>query len=86
MDGDGAGRLIEQHSVIANTEPKQAFVLSRKPLDPSVARFGIAVQGFENAKGGLLRDGSEFGRHVWLEPDFLHAILIRLGCRGSDPS
>ena len=46
--------------MIAGTEPKQAFVLSREPFDPSVARFGIGVQGSENAKG-LLRDGSEFG-------------------------
>ena len=78
--------FIEEHTVVAYTEPEEAFVLSREPLNASVSGFGVTVQRFENAKGGLLRDGSEFRRHVRLEPDSLHAVLIRLACRGSDPS
>jgi hypothetical protein len=29
-------------------------------LNPAVAGLGIAVQGFENAEGGLLRDKADF--------------------------
>ncbi len=86
MHRDGIGCFIEEHTVVAYTEPEEAFVLSREPLNASVSGFGVTVQRFENAKGGLLRDGSEFGRRVRLEPDSLHALFIRLGCRGSDPS
>jgi hypothetical protein len=85
MDGDGVGGLVEHDAVVADAQPEQALILTGEPLDSSAARFGVIVQGLENAKCGLLRYSSDLERHVWRESDFLHAVLSRLGCRGSDP-
>ena len=44
-------------------------------LHTALASFGVAVQGLQNAQGGFLFDGTDFGGYVCVETNLLQASV-----------
>ena len=72
MDSDGFFRLLKDHTVVANTETKQAFELSAERLDPPGASSSVAVNCRQNIQGDPLLDGADLFRDARLEANLLH--------------
>ena len=56
MDSDGVGGFLEEDAVVADAKAEEAFKLAGERLDAPCAGFGVAVDGFEDGHGDVLRD------------------------------
>ena len=75
VDGDGVLSLIEQHTVIADTEAQQSLEFSAKRLDTAYTGLGVAVEGGQNLQSGLPLDRADLGGYARLEADSFHSLL-----------
>jgi hypothetical protein len=73
MNGDRVRSLIKQNTVISDTQTQQAFELSRKRLNPSLACLHISMQRLQNVESNGLGDSADLRRHAGQETNFLHA-------------
>ena len=72
MDRDCVFCLIEQHSMISDSEPEESLELVVEWFDPARASLGVAMNGFENVQCGFLFDRTDLVRDVGQKANFLH--------------
>ena len=64
MNRDGIGGFLEEDAVIADTKPQEALEFAGERLNAATASFGVAVNGFEDGHGDMLRDRADLGRDL----------------------
>ncbi len=64
MDIDRVGGFLEEDAVVADAQAQEAFELAGERLDSTGSGVGIAVDGFENGHGDVLRDSADLGRYL----------------------
>lgn len=76
MDGDGVLGFVEENTMVADTQAKQAFELAVQWLHAALAGLGIPVNGFQNVERGLLLDSSNLALYVRTETNLLQAVSV----------
>ncbi len=76
MNSDTVGGLLEEDAVVADAQPQEAFELAGERLHATGSGVGIAVDGFENGHGDVLRDGADLGRDLRFKLNLLHGYSL----------
>lgn len=76
MDGDSVLGFIEENTMVADAQAKQAFKLALQWLNATLAGLGIPVNGLKDVKRGFLFDGSNLALYVGTEANLLQAVSV----------
>ncbi len=76
MDRDPVCGFFEDDAVVANAKAQEARELAGERLDGVRSGFGVAVYGFKNGHGDVLRDGTDLRRGLRLEVDLLQDYCL----------